>query len=171
MHGKGAHEASRRTAPAKLTSIHSSALGHPGGFWAVFRDVAQKSKIFPKPNRFRPVSPRGHAKLCMEKVPTKPHGAPRPQNRLLYIQVRSVILAILGRFFRDVAQELKFSRTKPVPAGLTPGAVQSYAWKRGPRSLTAHRALKIDFYTFKCARSSWRFWGVFLYFCRGRGRS
>ena len=50
-----------------------------------------KVELFPEPNRLRPVSPRGRARLCMEKGPTKPRGAPRPQNRLLYIQVRSSV--------------------------------------------------------------------------------
>ena len=36
MHGKRADEASRRTAPSESTSIHSSALVHPGDFGACF---------------------------------------------------------------------------------------------------------------------------------------
>ena len=50
-----------------------------------------------------------------------------------------------------------FSRTKSVPAGSTPGAVQVYAWKRALRSLAAHRARRIDIYTFKSARPLWQF--------------
>ena len=68
-------------------------------FWRFFRDCAQKSKIFPNQTGSGRSHPRGRARLCMHKGPTKPRGAPRPQNRLLYIQVRSVVLAISGRFF------------------------------------------------------------------------
>ena len=109
MHGKGAYEASRRTAPSESTSIHSSALVRSWRFFGVFFGIVRKSR--------------------------------------------------------------KFSRTKPVPAGLTPGAVQGYACTRGLRSLAAHRARRIDFYTFKCGPRLGVFLAFFYCFCRGRGRS
>ena len=67
-------------------------------FWRFFRDGAQKSKIPPNQTGCGRSHPRGRARLCMHKGPTKPRGAPRPQNRLLYIQVRSPSWRFFGVF-------------------------------------------------------------------------
>ena len=101
-----------------------------------------------------------HAFLC-----TFMHYPPRAWRLHHHTAYKSRLYAVHWRKSRT------FPRTKSVPAGLTPGAVQGYAWKRGLRSLAAHRARRIDYYTFKCASRPGDFWAFFCCFCRGRGRS
>ena len=99
MHGKVAHEASRRTAPSESTSIHSSALVRSWRFFGVFFGIVRKSRKFsrtkPVPAGLTPGAVQGYA---WKMGPTKPRGAPRPQNRLLYIQVRSPSWRFFGVF-------------------------------------------------------------------------
>ena len=91
MHGKGAHGASRRTAPSESTSLHSSALVRLGGFLAFFSGLCAKVENFPEPNRFRPVSPPGPCKVMHAQ------GAYEASRRTAPSESTSIHSSALGR--------------------------------------------------------------------------
>ena len=152
--------------------VHLCTTRHAGGACTTTQPTklgcmqwtTQKSSPPPEPNRFRPVSPPGPCKVMHGKGPYKASRRTAPAEPTC---IHSSPHVRYGGFLASppvVLRKSRFFRIKSVPAGLTPGAVPIYALKRALRSLRAHRARRIDFYTFKCAPPFLRFLAYFFVF-------